>query len=443
MTNPPVIAESPWGVSRDANMKALDVGCRVSIKRYESFADAEQLRGEWDALVERVGGDMFSSFDWLAVWWKHFGTGRRLILHVARAADELVAVLPVFAETIHWGPLGLRVVRIVGCDHCVTPCNVAIHSEWIEPVVDAWMRALKDATDWDLIHLGELPGYYGDGRALARALRESNPSDTVQLGERDYPHMVFDVPQDYESYVASLSTKERRNVRRDERSLEQRNGARSLAPHDRDEADTTFGQMIAMHQEHWNARGRLGHFAEWPGIEAFHRDFLDVLWKRNRLALVSVTSGQELEAVEYGGYFGARLHWITGARTQRSTSRVGFCALVRAAVQRGVQVIDALPGHYDYKRRLGARVLSVGSIAVVSARMRSRLRHRLFLAVTRLVSLAYHRLWFWHLAPWLRVRGLGARLRFLNKSLWRRFVRARFLVAAKPPRWREREGGTS
>ncbi len=43
---------------------------------YRSFEEAEPLRKLWDALVESIDGDLFSSFDWCTFWWKHFGHGR-------------------------------------------------------------------------------------------------------------------------------------------------------------------------------------------------------------------------------------------------------------------------------------------------------------------------------------------------------------------------------
>ena len=75
---------------------AVQDGLQVTC--YRSFEEIQFLREEWDRLVESVGGDVFSSFDWCEVWWKHFGHGRWLELYVATFGDELVAVLPLFRE---------------------------------------------------------------------------------------------------------------------------------------------------------------------------------------------------------------------------------------------------------------------------------------------------------------------------------------------------------
>jgi CelD/BcsL family acetyltransferase involved in cellulose biosynthesis len=402
--------------------------------RYESFRDVQDLREEWDALVERVGGDLFSTFDWCAIWWKHFRHGRRLQLYVARVDNELIAVLPLFAETIRWGPLFLRVVRIVGCDHGTTTCNVAVRPDFLKPAVEALMAELDRAETWDIVHLGELPGYSSYGPELADALRGCPQVGDVVFSDCDYPHMVFDLPESFDAYLASLSLKERRNVRRDERKLERGGRVEHRELTDPRELHRAITEFAALHAYLWAARGRLGHFGEWPGAEEFHREVAPVLLERGRLVLMEVRVDGKLEATEYGGRFGGRVHWIVASRRHDTTSRIGFCALVRFALKSGARQIDALPGYYDYKRRLGAQVLGVKTITVLSPRRRSRVRTRLFRAATWMVDLIYHRLWFWHVAPWLRKRFPRLRGGIVRAALWRRHIRARFLVAAKPKR---------
>ena len=93
--------------------------------------------------------------------------------------------------------------------------------------------------------------------------------------------------------------------------------------------------------------------------------------------------------------------------------------------------MDALPGTYDYKRRLGAKTLGVKTITVRPRGRRGGLRLALVRGITQLFSLAYHRVWFWHFAPWLRMRFPKVRLAIMRAGLWERFLRARFLVAGR------------
>lgn len=429
LSKPSVDLRAALSNELDGDRSAAALGVRL--QRFDSFGDAEPLRERWDALVERVGGDLFSSFDWCAIWWKHFGHGRRLELHAAWRGDDLVAVLPLFRETIRWGPVGLRVVRVVGCDHGVTTCNVAVEAEWIEATARMLMETLETSGPWDLLHVGEMPGYADNAPLLAEALRKCPQADRVIFGENEYPHNVFDVPGDYESYLAGLSTKERRNVRRDERQLEQKESAARLEPRDDKELRRAFDDLIALHRVQWTARGRLGHFDDWPGVENFHREVACALSACGRQAFAEVRVEGRVLASEFAGRFGRRVHWIIGGRCAEVTSRIGFCALMRNAIRDGATVIDALPGSYDYKRRLGAKTLGVKTIIVLPRIGRGRMRLAIVRGITRIASLVYHRLWYWHFAPWLRAKFPKLRLPMLRAGLWKRFLRARFLVAGR------------
>lgn len=402
----------------------------IQFRRIDSFEEAHALSDRWDALAGRVGADVFNTFDWCAVWWRHFGRGRKLAIHVAFCADRLIAVWPTFRETIWWGPIGLRVVRIVGCDHGVTTCNVLNEPEFVEIVAPAMMDAIEEEGSWDLVHFGELPGYAENIGDLGAALRLSRHACEVIVDDDAYPQAVFDVPVDYEAYLAGLSLKERRNVRRDEREL-QKFGAEATVPQSKEALRDAFDELINLHGRHWRGRGRFGHFSDVPGVEWFHRDVAERCLSNGRLAMVEVKNESGVLTSEYALRFNRRLHWIIGGRAEDVTSRVGFAALMRMAIADGMELIDALPGAYDYKRRLGARSLSVKMIWVLPREGRGAIRRAIARAIVRAVSLAYHRVWFWHLAPWFMIRMPHLASMVMTPGLWERFSRSRFLAVGR------------
>ncbi|MHC4418167.1 MAG: GNAT family N-acetyltransferase [Planctomycetota bacterium] len=420
---PHVVSETP------VNQGALQLRC------YSSFQQAEHLRQSWDSLAQQLDGDISASFDWCDAWWRHFGKGRSLELYIATIENELIAVLPLFRENIHWGPLALRVIRIVGSDHVTTTCNITVQPARLDEVIQAIMIELNRNGAWDIIHLGDMPGYARYATDLAEALRRSPHTGKVVFRDSGYPHMVFDLPDHFDEFLASLSTKERRNVRRDERRWNH-GSVNWQQPANPQELDKVFDLLIRLHTTNWVDRGRLGHFRDWPGIEHFHREVSKHLLRQNRLMIVGVQANGEPVAMEYGVRFGRRLSWIIGGRSQNVTGRIGYCAIVRWALAAGVTQIDALPGYYNYKRRLGARVLTTKTIRVMPPRISSLVRMLVFKSATWLIDFIYHRAWFWHFAPWLRRAFPKIRISWLWAGLWPRFTRARFLIDAKS-RYRE------
>ncbi len=412
--------------------RTTDADPSVQLQCYRSFEQVRPMADSWDTFVERVGGDLYTSFDWCETWWNHFGRGRQLEIYIATVDGQIVAIFPLFREKISWGIVSLHVIRILGCDHCVTTCNVAIEPTRIEPVVKLLMQELDRIGRWDLMHLGELPMYDTHAKAIADAMQQCPQASEVCYSDNDYPHMVFHLPDNYEVYLATLGVKERRNVRRDDRQLEKMGNVEFMTPANEKEFERSFTDLVETHASQWKDQGRRGHFGDWPGITNFHRDVATRALSKNRLSMVDVRVDGESIASEYTVAFSKRAHWIIGGRTKGTSSRIGFCALAKSLLQKGIHEIDALPGQYDYKRRLNAETGSVKTITVLPSRKPSHRKRKFFVLLTKLVDLIYYRVWYWRIAPWIRRNAPAPIAERFNRGICSCLIRTRFLVAAKP-----------
>lgn len=393
---------------------------------HAGFDSARALQREWDHLVEELDGDAFSTFTWCEVWWRHFGAGRTLEIHTARMAGALVGVLPLFRETIRFGPFSVVCVKIVGTDRSNTTCRPIIRPEYAGWVMREAVNALSARGRWDVLFFGEMPGYF-DVKPIAATLRKAAPDRRVILDERYHPQMIFDLPGDYESWLAALPRKERRNVRHDERELSTAD-YQCHQPSEAVELSHAFDSLIGLHEEQWSQRGWRGHFGDFPGVERFHRDVAEEMQRHGRTMLVTISVDKQPVAAEYCIQFGRRVHWITGGRAPGIASRVGVCAIIKEALRRGANQVDALNGFYDYKRRLGARAISLQTLTVETTQG----SRRATLAAVRLgvwlTFQLYCRAWYWHLAPWLRRKMPRVRSGPLKWALDPKFLRSRFLV---------------
>lgn len=394
---------------------------------YASFESARELQPEWDQLVETVDGDAFSTFTWCEVWWRHFGEGRTLEIHTARMAGVLVGVLPLFRETIRFGPFSVVCIRIVGCDHSNTTCRPIILPEYAGWVMREAVSAISARGRWDVLFFGEMPGYF-DAGPIAHALHKVVADRQVVLDEHYHPQMLFDLPETYEEWLAVLPRKERRNVRHDDREIAASGEYHSRCPGSAIELSHAFDSLIRLHDQQWAARGWRGHFGDFPGVERFHRDLAEELMRQRRAMLLEVSAGARPIAAEYCVRFGRRVHWITGGRAAGIASRVGVCAIIREALRCGANQIDALNGLYDYKRRLGAHAVSLQTLTAETRKPWRRLALAAVRAGVWLNFQLYCRLWYWHLAPWLRLRFPGTQFGPLRRALNPRFLRSRFLV---------------
>jgi CelD/BcsL family acetyltransferase involved in cellulose biosynthesis len=83
---------------------------RQSVELVDGF---DSLRGDWTRLAE-AGDNIFATWEWNELWWRHYGRGRRLRVVVSRRDDdEIDAIVPLFI----WSPRPLRVLRLIGHGH--------------------------------------------------------------------------------------------------------------------------------------------------------------------------------------------------------------------------------------------------------------------------------------------------------------------------------------
>lgn len=403
---------------------------------YHRFDDAEALRAPWDGLLEKIGGDAFASFDWCRLWWKHYGDGRRLEIHAVWQGEELIGVLPLVRERWWWGA-GCKTVRLAGCDTNPGSISLAVDPHRLTLVLRRVIEALAQDGGWDLICIHRIAGYYDHAGATAEALASTPAVGRVCCFDDAGPHIVFDLPDSFDGWLATLTTKERSNVRRREKLLGKDHQFEYAAPESETEIDALAGQLAELHQTTWQNRGLPGSFVEWPAATEFYRDCIRTFGTDGRLLLTSLTVDGEVIGGEYCVRHGRRLHWILSARDDGerwklySPGRLAFVDLVRRAIDLGVTQIDGLAGDFHYKRLLGGTLLSERSIWAYRRGALPRLRVGVFRFMATLLHIVYAKGWAFgigrklgwvrypHLRAWIRSvfdRRLRSRGRWLDKT---------------------------
>ncbi len=420
MPQPSPLAES----HDDSIIKEIDVGqdsAHIQHFVYNDFDSVRKLQPHWDAFVESIGGDLFSTYDFGRVWWKHYGDQRRLQIHVLRKQGNIIAILPLFWEKLTIGPCSLKLIRLVGCDHSVTTISPAIHPDYVDDVIHSVVDHLECSLTWDMIHFGPLPGYESNRRKIAEALSTHPAIDHVFARDRDGPHIIFDLPDNYEKYLAALSGNERSNIRGREKKLSKDHTVCCEAA-SAETLEETFFQFVEQHQAQWIRQGQLGHFVDWPSAREYHWDLVQAQAKHNRVALLKYDVDDTNLGYQYNYHFGSRMYWILTSRSldqqweRFSPGRLLHCATVRAAIDAGAMQLDGMRGMYDYKLRLGGTRLQLQSVMAIHRGSLSRLRVNSAQKMSWLLHLLYYRIWFGRIAP---------KVPMFKRPLWKKWIRSR------------------
>lgn len=427
------IESPPPGLDRHTGMGEATLEHRV----YRSFQEVAYLKDEWNDLAERVG-DVLCSFDWCEVWWQHFGAGRRLEIHVLRAGEQLVGVLPLFRETIHPGGIRLRTVRVVGCDYTINTVGLTIEPAHAESFVNRVVDRLSQDEPWDFWQIGSLRSYNTVIEPMAAACARHNGVQTVIIGRQDNWCTLFELPKTYEEFLRSLPGKTRNEIQRRERQLAERHKVSIELVTAPEQVQPMMDLLVQFHQKRWTGKGQPGQFGSVGSVEQFHRDLAQRVLPAGRLLLLVLKADDQVLSVTYGYRFGNRLHALFGSHCydeqwQRfGIGRIMYGHLIRQAIADGVNILEDGRGIFEHKLSLGGRLYGERSMTIVSAGAGSRVRFWAGLRAAYVLHVLYSRLWIDTIAPRLGIRPKGRHFHVRYGILAQLHRRVRFRLFGGP-----------
>ena len=392
----------------------------LSVKIMGSFDELATVAEEWDSFVERSGSDIYFVTDWLEAWWTYYGKNRTLRCFLIRKNGATVAALPFFIQTIVFGPLRLKVARFVGADFTIPVFFPPIAKSHEIEVLAYVFRYLFSTERCDCVSLTPLSGA-SLLTAAARAIGSSNRGYQLTRDDSAISHTRFLLPDDFNDYLKNLPKQARSNFRRDMRRLSACCKLENRALRG-SEVPLYFDKFIKLHQEQWTNSGKLGHFGDWPDSVAFNRDVVQRLARKDQARLYILVGDGELLSIQYSFVLGDRCYWRLPARRpdpeyeKLGLGRIGLIKMLESLIDEGVRLVEAGPGHYDYKMTYGGEEFALRRLIVTRSSMFARRKTQLFLLWSDLINLIYYRIWFLRIAP---------KIGFFKFPLWRTWIRTR------------------
>jgi len=247
----------------------VSAGLRFEVVTSPQAFDA--LRPEWNSLLPRCPtSTLFNTWEWLRLWWEHYGTGRRLAIVVARDGADTRAIFPLHVERERWkGIIPFQTLRLLGdgtsdSDYLdfLIPRGEAV------PLVEAfWKFLLRDSgLEFDLIRVCEMPMVSPHYTALKSLLDR----DGAAVREQRIGAVFTRLPDGWEPFLASLKPRMRTKVRSLRRRLEESHRVRFLCAENAGDIDRALPSLFDLHGRRWASRDQSGVFSS--PKRAFYRD---------------------------------------------------------------------------------------------------------------------------------------------------------------------------
>jgi CelD/BcsL family acetyltransferase involved in cellulose biosynthesis len=237
---------------------------RVAELTFEEFLN---YKTEWCDGLQRSGDNhIFLTWEWLSIWWKHFGDKRRFSLITVSDEEKLIAAAPLMSSAYKFAGLKLIKMEFVGTPAADYQTFLLSDkkAECAKLMVD---YANNETSRWDCIEFKDVP----EDSETMRILNTCSMKK-LKFQERKLnicPYIIL--PIQFEDYFQGLGAKWRKNMRRCEKRLKNDYRVNFYIHKDLDTLDEAMKTFFNLHQIRWQSQKRAGAFAD-QRFRDFHLD---------------------------------------------------------------------------------------------------------------------------------------------------------------------------
>lgn len=317
----------------------------------------ENLKDVWNDVLRRSrDNNIFSTWEWLSSWWKHFGEGRRLRILLAKERDEIVAIAPLMWSKYKLLRFGkLRKIEFIGTS--ASDYNVFILTENKPEHLQLFLNYLINCSDWDILELKDIPETSLSADLLRRTiidLPQKLRNEVIVCNVCPY----LSLPDSFGTFMKSLSGRKRKHLRRNMGKLKEEYKVEFKRYDEFGSVKQAMTAFIQLHQEEWRSKNMLGAFYL-PGFSDFHLEVAERFAKKGWLGLYFLTVDDRPISAQYTFEYNKKMHlYLTGFSLDYSKYSVGHLILMCAienCIQKGLKEYDMMRGAEPYKFRRGAK----------------------------------------------------------------------------------------
>jgi CelD/BcsL family acetyltransferase involved in cellulose biosynthesis len=329
----------------------------MQLQLVRDFQTIQGVSNEWNSLVRSSATDVpFLHFEYLENWWATLGGGewKAAELRIILARDEngqLQGIAPLFRTATADGSFAYMFIGSIEIsdylDFIVAPENQFLFAQELFEYLDQ-----LDRSEWTLLDLYNFPewsarpGIYAD-------ISESRGWEVHK--ERLQPCPMITLDGDWETYLKSLTKKQRHELRRKLRNSESHPEGVSLRIVTKEDP---IEQEIDNYLQLMSYDPRKENFLN-PKMIANIRDLIQIALDGDWLMLAFLEAGGNPIAANMNFDYANRI-WVynSGIHPDYLKLSPGWVLLGRTiqwAIQNGRDALDFMRGDEEYKYRLGGK----------------------------------------------------------------------------------------
>ncbi|MBI4553683.1 MAG: GNAT family N-acetyltransferase [Candidatus Latescibacteria bacterium] len=338
---------------------------RLTIDVVREIEEFSALHDEWNAIVTASSATVFQTFEWMFLWWKHFGADPARALHLLlfRHDGRLVGVAPFFLETHTFaGVLLHRRLRLLGCGVVHDGASGLFTEYGSTDYLD--IIGLPDyetsITHHLAVYLQRSSALYGEVE-FVNVPQESLVVRTLvpQFDRQGVPYTLtrldvcprLNVPSSMEVYLRGRGSRVRHSLEQARKTFTDATVETIYSP---EAVQGAFHDLVRLHQQRWNRLGYLGLFAN-SRFQRFQEEVARVFLERGWLWFQRVQMNGQTIAARLGFAFnGCFYDFLSGFDVdspfaKRRPGHVLLLRMIEDAIKTQGRVVDLLRGNERYK----------------------------------------------------------------------------------------------
>jgi CelD/BcsL family acetyltransferase involved in cellulose biosynthesis len=317
----------------------------MRIREVRSYSELIALKDEWKNALERCEHSVFSTWEWLSTWWKHFGGNKRLLVLIVEERDRIVGIAPLMYSVQTMFGLRRGMIQFIGCP--LSDYNDFILTDKNQDWKKLFFNYLNNLSEnWSILELTDISESGNSISFLSKISSSIRP-----LYECPYSLL----PKSSDALLSSLKPKHRRSLERNSRRLK-RDG---LKAHFVDYSETPkiaegMNMLFDLHQKRWKQKGFPSALDD-PDVRSFNLEIARLFSKKGWLGLYSFELSGKPAAMLYGfkyrhKYY-AYIQGIDPAYLKYSVGNLLILHVMNKCIQDQITQFDFLRGAEDYKKR--------------------------------------------------------------------------------------------
>ena len=330
----------------------------MNFKRYDTFESLTEFKDAWnDLLKESISQVPFLAFEYLQAWWETRGGGEwpldsELVLITATEENHLIGVAPLFfTKNLDGRPAIMFVGAIEVSDFLDFIVRKSDLSEFLSGLLD-FLENFSNLPAWEVLDLHNI---LEDSPTLPALADEAQRRGWNHEQMRLQPSPVIPLPGDFDAYLAQIDKKQRHEIRRKMRNVEQ-----SLA----ETGYTTVTDAETLTAE---TQAFIDMMAQDPSKKTFLTDAMvkhihktaQVMLDKGWLHLAFFTLDGNKAAGNFSFIYNNRL-WLYNSAwewdyREASPGWVLLTHLLQWATENGIEEFDFMRGDEAYKYKFGGQ----------------------------------------------------------------------------------------